>query len=237
MIITHIQKMGNELAVLIDDGGIVLAHPTGGSLWKCVSNPYSLNVITRYGNQLCIQLNSGIKFLAYQTTSRNLFIVNGVISDPEPVASWMWPLALTPAPHTSQNWGGGTVGTHTGLDLVYPGIVDDAILAISDSTVVGTTTTVGNGRIIKMKAADNTYYAFYHMSAFVAALTAGVTVGIGDTLGYVGDSGTNVDPGAYHMHFVTSIGGWTGIQVNSAVNTVNPKTYMSDRGMPYPWPT
>jgi murein DD-endopeptidase MepM/ murein hydrolase activator NlpD len=192
-----------------------------------------VTALQEFGNQIAILFDDGTKKLAYPTTG-GFWLISGTTT-PSPT-TWQWPLALTPAPHTSQEWGGGGAGTHTGVDLVFSGIAGDPIYAIADSTVVDQGITTGNGNIIKLQASDGSYYAFYHMSAF-NGLANGATVSVGDVIGFVGDTGTNVDPpGADHMHFVTSDTGWAGLQANAPA-TINPKSYMSTRGVPYPWPS
>ncbi len=88
-----------------------------------------------------------------------------------------------------------------------------------------------NGNIIKLQAPDGTQYGFYHMSA-PTTLNISDSVNAGGNVGYVGNTGSNAT--GYHMHFGTSETGWVGLSMVFA-NMVNPRDYMSARGVPYPW--
>lgn len=189
-----------------------------------------ITAIQEFGNQLAILFDDGTKRLAYPTSGGLWLIKSAGESSP---SDWRWPVDYAPGIHVSQEFDNGVVN-HTGIDLVYSGIAGKPIYAIADSTVIDSGSTSGNGNIVKLQAFDGSYYCFYHMQN-PTLHSNGDILSIGDFIGSVGDTGSNVTPaGADHLHFGTSETGWSGLSAVFA-NMINPRTYMSSRGIPYPW--
>jgi murein DD-endopeptidase MepM/ murein hydrolase activator NlpD len=92
---------------------------------------------------------------------------------------------------------------HEGIDImaslgqeVYA--VDNGVLW--RQAIDGAPNAVLSGNAWYVQLPDKTYYFYGHLSAFAPGLVVGDTVGRGQLIGYVGDTG-NPGPGNYHLHF------------------------------------
>jgi murein DD-endopeptidase MepM/ murein hydrolase activator NlpD len=81
---------------------------------------------------------------------------------------------------------------HYGVDYGAPR--GTPIYATGDGTVLAATRRAGNGNYVKIKH-NNTYTTYYlHMSRFARGIRAGVKVRQGQTIGYVGSTGSATAP-------------------------------------------
>lgn len=93
----------------------------------------------------------------------------------------------------------GRIYAHTGSDWAAPR--GAAIPAIGSGTVVNTEWNSGNGNTVTVALPDGHFYAYLHMNS-AAVVSVGDKVTIGQTLGYVGNTGSN-SRGA-HLHITVS---------------------------------
>jgi len=187
-----------------------------------------ISTIYQSGNVLIIRFDDGTVKYAYR--SGKWWLVSSSYTPPEPPAQgWIWPVDYHSGIFVSQEFDNGV--NHTGIDITYSGIEGASIHAIADSTVVDKGFTSSNGNIIKLQAFDGSYYEFYHMES-ATTLSIGDAVSMGDTVGFVGETGSNAT--GPHCHMGTSESGWPGLQATFS-DMENPRTYMSNRGAPYPW--
>jgi murein DD-endopeptidase MepM/ murein hydrolase activator NlpD len=85
---------------------------------------------------------------------------------------------------------------HRGIDYAAP--VGAPVIAAAGGVLVSMTTDRANGRMVRVRHASGYESHYLHLSAFVRGLRAGVHVGQGDTIGYVGSSGLATGP---HLHY------------------------------------
>jgi peptidoglycan LD-endopeptidase LytH len=106
-------------------------------------------------------------------------------------------------PHSYSNtWGAARSGgrTHKGTDIMAP--EGTAVVACVSGTITRTNPSdTGLGGItIWLRGKNGTSYYYAHLEGIAGGIHAGVSVKIGQLLGWVGDTG-NAAGGAYHLHF------------------------------------
>lgn len=94
MRITTIEKYGDSLAVLIDDGTRVIAYPVN-TMWIPMLNDYGIKYIEMYGNSLLIRADDDNNILAHSANGVDIWFaeLNDIGGTP-PVASLIdtiWP--------------------------------------------------------------------------------------------------------------------------------------------------
>lgn len=108
---------------------------------------------------------------------------------------------------------------HYGVDYGAP--TGTPIYATGDGVVVAATRRVGNGNYVKVKH-NNTYTTYYlHMSRFARGMAPGVKVKQGQTIGYVGSTGSATAP--HVCYRIKKNGSW-----------VNPRTLVLPSKNPVP---
>lgn len=72
MKLVNVQEFGNSLAILIDDGKRVLAHPFSTTYYKTVTNDYEIKgIYVLNDNMLSILMDSGDKVMAYPNNNND----------------------------------------------------------------------------------------------------------------------------------------------------------------------
>ena len=128
--------------------------------------------------------------------------------------SFTWPLPASS--RITSNFGGrsspteGASSNHQGIDVGAP--EGSTIKAAASGTVVISTYSKSAGNYVMINHGGGVYTVYMHMSSI--AVSAGQSVGMGDTIGYVGSTGYSTGP---HLHFGVRVGG----------SYVNPLNYVS----------
>ncbi|MFJ9413027.1 peptidoglycan DD-metalloendopeptidase family protein [Streptomyces sp. NPDC101227] len=89
---------------------------------------------------------------------------------------------------------GYTLGYHTGIDITAP--QGTKVRAATHGVVVNADPSRAYGINVQIKNADGTYSLYAHLSA--KSVRVGQAVKAGETIGYVGSTGTSSSP---HLHF------------------------------------
>lgn len=144
---------------------------------------------------------------------------------------------IDPFPGSYAHWDGfgataGRKRPHTGIDYpVKGGLPTPALVA---GVVTDVRTTAWNGTCVTWQAADGVYVSYLHMSG--VAVNTGDVVKLGQTVGYVGDTGTNSL--GNHLHVTVSrssqaydgigplIDPWLYIQSNLVTTSTETETLM-----------
>ena len=128
--------------------------------------------------------------------------------------SFTWPLPSSS--RITSNFGGrsspteGASSNHQGIDVGAP--EGSPIKAAASGTVVISTYSKSAGNYVMINHGGGVYTVYMHMSSI--AVSSGQSVGMGETIGYVGSTGYSTGP---HLHF--------GVRVNGSY--VNPLNYVS----------
>ena len=128
--------------------------------------------------------------------------------------SFTWPLPASS--RITSNFGGrsspteGASSNHQGIDVGAP--EGSTIKAAASGTVVISTYSKSAGNYVMINHGGGVYTVYMHMSSI--AVSAGQSIGMGDTIGYVGSTGYSTGP---HLHFGVRVGG----------SYVNPLNYVS----------
>lgn len=85
---------------------------------------------------------------------------------------------------------------HRGVDYAAP--MGAPVVAVANGTVVSATYDNANGRMIRVRHASGYESYYLHLSRFASGLHAGMRVGQGETIGFVGMTGLATGP---HLHF------------------------------------
>lgn len=121
------------------------------------------------------------------------------------------PALIVPVPGVDiatlrSNWGdprGGGARTHQGLDIMAPG--GTPVRAAADGTVEKLYRSNGGGGIALYQRSGDGRWMFYyaHLGGYAPGMADGRRVQVGETIGYVGDTG-NAGAGNHHLHFGVS---------------------------------
>jgi murein DD-endopeptidase MepM/ murein hydrolase activator NlpD len=121
---------------------------------------------------------------------------------PVPPGMLMFPVAATSSCHVLDNFGDarGTTRLHEGVDIM--GSAGREVFAVASGVLINrytNTGTAGWGWTL-FDASTNTRYQYFHLAEDPVGLVEGSSVSVGQTIGYVGNSGTfGVDN--FHLHF------------------------------------
>jgi murein DD-endopeptidase MepM/ murein hydrolase activator NlpD len=93
-----------------------------------------------------------------------------------------------PVLHTSR--------AHRGVDYAAP--TGAPVISIAAGTVLGATYDNANGRMVRVRHTSGYESYYLHLSRFAPGIRAGVRVGQGDLVGFVGSTGLSTGP---HLHY------------------------------------
>ena len=124
-------------------------------------------------------------------------------------SGWVFPVD---GPHSYINdWGFSRSGgrSHQGTDIMAPR--GTPVVAVVSGTISKTGYGSGlGGTTIWLRGRDGRSYYYAHLNSIVGGIRAGASVGAGQTMGTVGNSG-NARGGATHLHFEIHPGGGSAI--------------------------
>jgi murein DD-endopeptidase MepM/ murein hydrolase activator NlpD len=88
---------------------------------------------------------------------------------------------------------------HHGTDITAPSMT--AVIAAAPGVVEKLFQSKAGGTTIYIRAPQRDWIYYYaHLASYAPGLREGQSVNVGDTIGYVGDTG-DAGPGNYHLHF------------------------------------
>src|SRR6218665_2285204 len=189
-------ELGNQIAVLYDDDTRDIAYPTQGGLWIVTGST----------------VESGDFVWPF---------------DPASIDS-EWGYRVPPLPGISDFHSGCDWSLGAGTDIPCAG--DGVVYQVRNKSTSGSPGGLswGNRVIVDHGVVDGQqlYSAYAHMqdSGF-PHVSVGQSVSAGDTLGYVGQTGSATGD---HLHFVTFIGGLAIGNNTNPLNCVNPRSFMAD---------
>jgi murein DD-endopeptidase MepM/ murein hydrolase activator NlpD len=93
-----------------------------------------------------------------------------------------------PVLHTSR--------AHRGVDYAAP--TGAPVISVAAGTVVGATYDNANGRMVRIRHASGYESYYLHLSRFAPGIRAGMRIGQGDRVGFVGSTGLSTGP---HLHY------------------------------------
>jgi murein DD-endopeptidase MepM/ murein hydrolase activator NlpD len=111
-------------------------------------------------------------------------------------------------PHSfTDSWGAARSGgrTHKGTDILAAKGTPVVACVNGTITSVSTRDTGLGGKTVWLRGSNGTGYYYAHLDGIASGIYKGVSVGAGQVLGYVGDTG-NAN-GCYHLHFGMYPGG------------------------------
>jgi murein DD-endopeptidase MepM/ murein hydrolase activator NlpD len=100
-----------------------------------------------------------------------------------------------------QSRGGGTRG-HRAIDIMAPG--GTPVLAAAAGTIEKLFRSEAGGIALYVRSPDRGWSYYYaHLGAYAPGIVEGRAVRVGETLGFVGDTG-NAGAGNHHLHFAVA---------------------------------
>jgi murein DD-endopeptidase MepM/ murein hydrolase activator NlpD len=224
--VTHIQQMGEQLALCMDDGSRLMAHPVTSDMWKCEGGPSDAspyNFVQKYGNGiLALVIRGGARSFCYPTMGgiwlRDMSFLGtgdpgtggGVVTPPGPGTGHT--VIYPCAEHRVSD----SFADHVARGSVNPGTdyiasYGSDVWAVADGVVTDVTNTYGGsgGRMIHIDhAALGTGSDYLHLSDTLGR-TVGETVTQGELIAKSGASGfgSNHGYGAHlHLSYRTVLG-------------------------------
>lgn len=126
---------------------------------------------------------------------------------------------------------------HEGVDIIAAQGIP--LVAVVDGTISKLvydkpeTAGVGGGNYLRVRVADGSYYTYLHLLAFADGIALGSRVVAGQTIGYVGQTGSAGTP---HLHFEVHPQGGPSVDPTPYVIAAGTCGPPSDKGVPKPKP-
>lgn len=220
-IINRLQRYGNHMKILFDDGSSILSYPVSVDMYFVPDNPVGVASIRVYGNQIAIIYEDGYTIFGYPVASDLWYVKNVDYSTGGgDGADWEWPLN-TSLWFISSPFGPRTlpyVGFHRGIDIAGAGINGTDVWAITNSVCTNKGFGGSGGNYIQIDHnIDGTRSLYLHLIA-PSSISIGDPVTKGQVIGNVGATGDATGP---HLHFEVH---------NPVTSAVDPIPFMAARG-------